>query len=286
MYQEPHAVVQRSRPRRQVVWAAGNLLILIGAVLLGSSILAATRAPDSRPRNSPLSPVHTTAYPAASPTVARQPTATAASSILAVTPAAAQGRFEPRQSTLEPEPDARSPQPWRPGEGLLEPGETVKQSSSPYARNEAGPRVVHISVPAVGIDAEVVEVAPVAVQEGQRTVFEWPVADWAAGHHITSANPGEGGNIVIAGHADVRGEVFRGLHDVQIGDQVIVSTDTAIYTYVVQEIHMRLFNNQPFEEQLSVGVFIGPMPEERLTLVTCWPYQIDTYRLIVVAKPV
>jgi sortase A len=80
--------------------------------------------------------------------------------------------------------------------------------------------------------------------------------------------------------------VFRGLHDIEIGDQVIVSTDTASYTYVVQEIHMRLFTTASLEEQLSVGAFIGPMPEERLTLVTCWPYQIDTHRLIVVAKPV
>jgi len=28
------------------------------------------------------------------------------------------------------------------------------------------------------------------------------------------------------------------------------------------------------------------MPEERVTLVTCWPYGIDDHRIIVVAKPV
>jgi sortase (surface protein transpeptidase) len=31
---------------------------------------------------------------------------------------------------------------------------------------------------------------------------------------------------------------------------------------------------------------MAPMPEERLTLITCWPYGVDDHRLIVVAKPV
>ena len=32
--------------------------------------------------------------------------------------------------------------------------------------------------------------------------------------------------------------------------------------------------------------WIGPFNEERLTLVTCWPYNNNTHRLIVIAKPV
>ena len=28
-----------------------------------------------------------------------------------------------------------------------------------------------------------------------------------------------------------------------------------------------------------------PTPDQTLTLITCWPYGIDTHRLIVIAKP-
>ena len=42
----------------------------------------------------------------------------------------------------------------------------------------------------------------------------------------------------------------------------------------------------PLEERLATGQFMAPMGEERVTLVTCWPYGVDDHRLIVVAKPV
>jgi sortase A len=147
------------------------------------------------------------------------------------------------------------------------------------------PPPTSIAVPAVGIATTIIEVAPRAIEVDGRRVFEWPAADWAAGHHSTSASPGEGGNIVIAGHDDVRGEVFRGLHDIKAGDQVTLESAAGSFIYVVQEIHLRFYNAASLDEQLSVATFIAPMPEERLTLITCWPYGVDTHRLIVVARP-
>jgi sortase A len=144
----------------------------------------------------------------------------------------------------------------------------------------------HISIPAVGIDTAVTEVAATDSEIDGQVVFEWQVADWVAGHHATSANPGEQGNIVIAGHDDVRGEVFRGLHDIAVGDDIIVSSAAGTFNYRVAEVHLRLYEGASLEDRVAVGVFAGPMPEERLTLITCWPYQVDTHRLIVVAKPV
>jgi sortase A len=281
--EEPHDVAHQPR-RRKVIRAASHLLILVGAVVLGTSIVAATGASDSWLAEAPRSTAPAMAHVHAIPTATRQPTLTAVPSQPAATPGPADEVATP-QLTPTPEPKITFPQPPRPSEGLIEPVEAVRQPSSPYMLNLPGTRAVHISVPAVGIDAEIQEISPVEVVVGQQTVFEWPVVDWAAGHHSTSANPGEGGNIVIAGHDDVRGEVFRGLHDIKVGDQVVVSTDTKDYTYVVQEIHMRLFNTASLDEQLTIGGFIGPMPEERLTLVTCWPYKVDSHRLIVVAKP-
>jgi sortase A len=39
------------------------------------------------------------------------------------------------------------------------------------------------------------------------------------------------------------------------------------------------------EKRLENARWIGPFPDERLTLVTCWPYTNNTHRVIVIAKP-
>lgn len=147
------------------------------------------------------------------------------------------------------------------------------------------PPATHITVPAVGIDTEVIQVTSYPVETQGVTVLQWNVADWAAGQHDTSADPGEGGNIVMAGHDDYRGEVFRGLHDAQIGDDVYVTSPAGTFHYTIREIHLRKELGVPLSERLNTGVFMAPMPEERLTLITCWPYGIDDHRMIIVAKP-
>lgn len=148
------------------------------------------------------------------------------------------------------------------------------------------PPPTHIRIPSVGIDAPVVEVGYEVVEiEGQQ-VIQWQVADYAAGHHNTSASPGEGGNIVISGHNDWRGEVFRTLEFAKIGDEVILTTANGEYHYRIVEIHYRKEVGVPLEERIATGRFLDPMPEERVTLVTCWPYGVDDHRIIVVAKPI
>ncbi|MBO9307503.1 sortase, partial [Thermomicrobium sp.] len=148
------------------------------------------------------------------------------------------------------------------------------------------PPPTRIQIPSVGIDAPVVEVGYKIVEIQGVKVIEWEVAEYAAGHHNTSANPGEGGNIVITGHNDWKGEVFRTLERVKLGDEVILTSDAGVFRYRVTEIHYRKEVGVPLEERIATGRFLDPMPEERVTLVTCWPYGIDDHRIIVVAKPV
>lgn len=146
--------------------------------------------------------------------------------------------------------------------------------------------ITRIRLPRAGIDTAVVEVGSEVMTISGRQVLQWQVADYAAGHHDTSAQPGQGGNIVIAGHSDWRGEVFRNLEHAEIGDTVILTTeDQRDISYVVTEMHYRKELGAPIEERLATGTFIAPMDEERVTLVTCWPYGIDDHRLIVIAKP-
>lgn len=144
---------------------------------------------------------------------------------------------------------------------------------------------VHISIPAVGINTDVVEVGYELINIGGQTVIRWNVASWAAGHQLLSADPGQGGNVVIAGHVIGNGAVFSTLDQAEVGDEVIVTTPTGEYRYTVEEVHVRLDEGAPLDERLAIGQFMAPMPEERLTLITCWPDGVYNQRLIVVAKP-
>ncbi|OYO13866.1 class E sortase [Enemella evansiae] len=53
------------------------------------------------------------------------------------------------------------------------------------------------------------------------------------GWYDSSVRPGQLGNFAVAGHRVTNGEPFRRLLELQKGDQVIVETRDAIYTYVL-----------------------------------------------------
>jgi len=53
------------------------------------------------------------------------------------------------------------------------------------------------------------------------------------GHYPTSGQPGQIGNLAIAGHRVTHGQPFSRLLELDKGDQVVVETRSAIYTYVL-----------------------------------------------------
>jgi sortase A len=53
------------------------------------------------------------------------------------------------------------------------------------------------------------------------------------GHFTDSAGPGEVGNFALAGHRVTHGEPLRDMPSLQPGDEVVVETRTATYTYVL-----------------------------------------------------
>ncbi|HEX9987663.1 MAG TPA: sortase [Chloroflexia bacterium] len=140
-------------------------------------------------------------------------------------------------------------------------------------------RVVRITSPNIKLDTEVYEVY---VTKDDL----WEVADYAAGHHYTSANPGEGSNVVISGHNNWRGEVFRYLENLKIGDVIQLWTqDGKEYKYKVEEIKKLKEAGVSYAQRIKNAQVIEPTDHEQLTLVTCWPYTTFTHRLIVIAKP-
>jgi sortase A len=140
-------------------------------------------------------------------------------------------------------------------------------------------RIVRIASPNIKLDTSVYEVY---VAKNQ-----WEVADYAAGHNYNSKNPGEGGNIVLSGHNNWRGEVFRYLEFLKPGNEIDVWTlEGKEYKYQVQDIKKLKEAGASLAQRLSNGKVMDPTPYEQLTLITCWPYTTYTHRLIVTAKPI
>jgi sortase A len=142
-----------------------------------------------------------------------------------------------------------------------------------------------IVAPAIGLDAPVVPIGWKTVEENGQTVTEWEVADYAAGWHKTSAYPGNVSNIVISAHHNIRGEVFRYVVNLEPGDIVDLYVGPTVYRYVVTEKYILKEKGMPPEVRQENARWIAPTDDERLTLVTCWPYTNNTHRVVVVAKP-
>ena len=119
---------------------------------------------------------------------------------------------------------------------------------------------VRIRIPALGVDAPVVE--------GD----DWKQLKKGVGHHIGSANPGQRGNMVLSGHNDIYGEVFRDLNRLKPGDEIIVYARDKAYTYIVTEKHIV----EPTDVQ-----WLAPTQQPTVTLVSCYPPMVDNKRIIV-----
>lgn len=81
-----------------------------------------------------------------------------------------------------------------------------------------------------------------------------------AGHVEHSALPGEKNNMVVSGHRDT---IFRGLKDLEVYDQLYITTKQGNYLYKVKSIRIVDANDR------SV---LTPKPRATLTLTTCYPF--------------
>jgi LPXTG-site transpeptidase (sortase) family protein len=142
-----------------------------------------------------------------------------------------------------------------------------------------------VQVPEVGIDSIIVSVGWQLVGPPEARYAEWEVAAYAAGHHRDSARPGEIGNVVLSGHHNILGEVFRDLWSLEAGDEILL-TDSAgtLYRYVTREVNILPDAGMPPEVRASYLRYLQRTREPILTLVTCWPYESNTHRTIVVAE--
>lgn len=142
-------------------------------------------------------------------------------------------------------------------------------------------------IPKIGLEAPVIPAETQWVIEGHREFQQWQAPDeFAAGWHDTSARLGEPGNTVLNGHNNIHGEVFVNLDQLQVGDQIWVYAESSRYLYEVTNTLLVRERYAEWDVRMENARWILPSVDERLTLVTCWPYESNTHRVIVVASPV
>ena len=106
------------------------------------------------------------------------------------------------------------------------------------------------------------------ILEIPRLSLEVPVYDGASDLHMDrgaaridgTAMPGEPGNLGVAGHRD---GYFRVLKDIELGDEITITTVDGLESYVVQELLI--------VDPTAIEV-LDPTVQQSVTLVTCYPF--------------
>lgn len=144
-----------------------------------------------------------------------------------------------------------------------------------------------IVVPSIQLDAPVVPAALRTIAYLGKNYPQWKVPNFfVAGWAPTSASLGGTDNTVLFGHHNSNGEVFAHLVDLQVDDLIVVYSGERKFAYVVVLKMILQERNQPVDIRLQNARWILPSADERLTLLTCWPYASNTHRLIIVAVPI
>ncbi len=177
-------------------------------------------------------------------------------------------------------PDTPTPHPT-----AFRPTPTATPSPTPWLPAEQPP--TRIVAPAIGLDAPVVPMGWAMVDRDGVMKAEWEVPANAAGWHMNSALPGHGGNVVLSGHHNIKGKVFRYVVDLNPGDEIFLYVGDTVYPYIVTEKYILKEAGMPLHVRRKNAQWIMPTDDERLTLVTCWPYEWpgNSHRVIVVAHP-
>ncbi|MFD7860883.1 class E sortase [Streptomyces sp. NPDC059783] len=130
-------------------------------------------------------------------------------------------------------------------------------------------------------------VTPIAEGISKEKVLDRGMVGHYSEKPLNTAMPSDKqGNFALAGHRNTHGEPFRYINRLHAGDQVVVETQDAYYTY---EMTSALSQTSP--SNVSVIAPVPPQsgfkkPGRYITLTTCTPEFTSTYRLIVWGKMV
>jgi sortase A len=122
--------------------------------------------------------------------------------------------FEQETSDLRTRWESEPAPPAPKSDDELQPGKTTAVP---------GDAIALLRIPKFGADYEV------PILEGS----ELSILARGVGHYPSSAEPGQVGNFALAGHRVTHGQPFSRLLDLDKGDQIVVETRSAVYTYVL-----------------------------------------------------
>lgn len=134
-----------------------------------------------------------------------------------------------------------------------------------------------ISIPALNVESLVVPVGwHVQRDLAGKERIEWdspgPFVGWA----LQSALPGEGRPVLLYGHNNLYGSIFRHLYRLQRGDEILLHTSGTLWTYRVEQVRRLPLDEQPSLPQIQGNV---------LVLLSCYPPSGNTWRVLVTAFP-
>lgn len=144
-----------------------------------------------------------------------------------------------------------------------------------------------IIIPAINLVApiESANAIPIDVDGNPYSQFMVP-EKYAAGWHVHSAPLGQPGNTVVSGHHNAYGKVFENLHKLKVGDHIYLISQGYIFEYIATDLIIMPEAEVDLDTKIENARWIKSTKDERLTLVTCWPVDSNTHRLVVVAVPV
>jgi sortase A len=125
---------------------------------------------------------------------------------------------------------------------------------------------IQLTIPKLNVDQTIVQGT------------DWEALKLGVGQLLNGVTPGaETGNMVLSGHDDIYGEVFRYLDQLESGDEFTVRTRTKVYTYRV--------TGQDIVDPNDVHV-LDPRGGATATLISCYPYKVNNKRIVVYAERV
>ncbi len=154
------------------------------------------------------------------------------------------------------------------------------------------PELSHPNIPTRIVISKIKLDAPVIISDFNytnvdgETFGQWQAPnEFAAGWHPDSALLGEAGNTVINGHHNAYGEVFGKLVELNTGDIISVFAGDKEYKYIIANRMILAERFMDAKTRLENARWLARSDDVRLTLVTCWPKESNTHRLILVASP-
>ena len=255
-------------------------------------LVATTSAPVAQTTVSSTTPSATAVSPATVPPATIAPTATPVTAAPTVT--AAPSSPEPLLPTVTPIPAEAEVATVSAPTATTVPAATPVLASAP----------ARLVIPDLKLDVPVVEMGWQVVQTADGPRSDWVIPKNEAGHHINSALLGDEGNLVISGHNNIYGEVFKPIsfawdNDTRIpvdnftdrsdllNGRTIELFDAAGqgFKYTIAAFYRLKDTGVSAEQRIANGRFMEPTDQAQVTIITCWPPTSNTHRLVVVAVP-